>query len=53
MPWETCFGRATDGIRQERYIYQLKVFFHMSSTANATPHQKPPLLFVGLRTFTK
>ena len=20
MPWERCFGRATDGIRQERYI---------------------------------
>ena len=20
MPWEICFGRATDGIRQERYI---------------------------------
>ena len=20
LPWERCFGRATDGIRQERYI---------------------------------
>ena len=20
MPWERCFGGATDGIRQERYI---------------------------------
>ena len=38
MPWEICFGRATDGIRQERYIYQLipKVLFQMGSTANAT-----------------
>ena len=26
MPWERCFGRATDGIRQERYISIISKF---------------------------
>ena len=26
MPWERCFGGATDGIRQERYICIITVF---------------------------
>ena len=32
MPWEIFFGRATDGIRQERYIsVNSKSVFHMGS----------------------
>ena len=55
MPWERCFGRATDGIRQERYIsIQLisKVLFRMGCTANATSKTVAELLFVGLQSGT-
>ena len=29
MPWDRCFGGATDGIRQERYICIITVFIDM------------------------
>ena len=47
MPWERCFGRATDRIRQERYIS-----INFKRAVQPTPHQKPPqnsLFFVGLQ----
>ena len=47
MPWEGCFRRATDGIRQERYIsiqFISKVLFRMSRTANATSKTAAELL---------
>ena len=47
MPWERCFGRATDGIRPERYIsIQLisKVLFRMGRTVNATSKTAAELL---------
>ena len=57
MPWERCFGCATDGIRQERYIsVNFKVLFRLFVwVVQPTPHQKPPqnsLFFVGLRSGT-
>ena len=50
MPWERCFGRATDGIRQERYTS-----INFKRAVQPTPHQKPPqnsLFFVGLQSLT-
>ena len=52
MPWERCFGRATDGIRQERYIS-----VNFKSVVSYVPYsqQKPPqnsLFFVGLQSGT-
>ena len=48
MPWERCFGRATDGISQERYIS--KVLFRMGRTANAI--SKTTAELVGLQSGT-
>ena len=50
MLWERCFGRATDGIRQERYIS-----INFKRAVQPTPLQKPPrnsLFFVGLQSGT-
>ena len=47
MPWEICFSRANDGIRQERYISVNSKCCYICAVQQ-TPHQKPPLLFVGL-----
>ena len=50
MPCERWFGRATDGIRQERYIS-----INFKRAVQPTPHQKPPqnsLFFVGFQSGT-
>ena len=47
MPWERCFGRATDGIGQECYMS-----INFKRAVQPTPHQKMPqnsLFFVGLQ----
>ena len=54
-----CFGRATDGVRQERYIsiQLISVLFRMGRTANATSKTAAELIFCWLTkwkgTFTK
>ena len=43
MPWGRCFGRVTDGIRQERHLsVDSKVLLIWA--VQPTPYQKPPLL---------
>ena len=52
MPWERCFGRATNGIRQERYIsIQLisKMLFRMGRTAATSKTAAELVFFVGLQ----
>ena len=38
MPWDRCFGGATDGIRQERYICIITVF--IDTRLSKTKHQR-------------
>ena len=49
MPWEICFGRATDGIRQERYISVNSKSVVSYGQYSQCHIQKLPLLFVGLQ----
>ena len=47
--WEICFGHATNGIRQERYISVNSISVVSYGQYSQHHIEKPLLLFVGLQ----